>query len=351
MTIEQRAFGTTAEGEAVEQYVLTNRNGLQAWLMTYGATWTHMLVPDREGRLGDVLLGFDSLEPYLAGNPYFGSTTGRVANRIAGGKFSLDGRDYELATNNGPNHLHGGVMGLDKVIWKAEALDTESGPAVKFTHTDPDGANGYPGTVAMEVVYTLTHDDEMRIDYRATTDQPTPINLTNHAYFNLGTPASGTVLDHLLTLDASRYTPVDDTLIPTGEIAPVNGTPMDFTEPTAIGLRVDEVGPEPTGYDHNWVLEGDTGSLRRAARIVDPQSGRALEIWTDQPGIQFYSGNFLDGTITGKDGVVYEKHQGFCLETQHFPDSVNQPQFPSTILRPGEEYRTTTVHRFMTRGR
>ncbi|MBI3924326.1 MAG: galactose mutarotase [Armatimonadetes bacterium] len=346
MSIEKRDFGA-ADGTPVTQYLMTNRSGLQARLMTYGATWTHMLVPDREGRLGDVLLGFDTLQPYLDGHPYFGTTTGRVANRIARGKFVLDGKPYSLATNNGPNHLHGGLKGLDKVVWQADALETPDGPAVKFTHTDPDGANGYPGTVKMEVVYTLTQDDEMRIDYKAVADKPTPINLTNHAYFNLGTPASGTVLDHVLELNADRFTPVDETLIPTGDIAPVGGTAMDFTTPAPIGKNIEKVGKNPTGYDHNYVLRGGkAGENRLVARASDPQSGRTLEIWSDQPGVQFYSGNFLDGSLTGKGGVVYRKHQGFCLETQHFPDSINRPNFPDTVLRPGQVYRTTTVHKF-----
>lgn len=340
--IEKRAFGKTNEGTPVEQYILTNEHGLQARIMTYGATWTHMVVPDRAGVKGDILLGFETLEPYLAGHPYFGSIAGRVANRIAKGKFSLDGKSYTLATNNGPNHLHGGEKGTDKAVWQAEAYPTDEGPALKLTHTDPDGHNGYPGNVKMQVIYTLTNDDEMRIDYLATTDKATPINLTNHAYFNLHTPAKGSILDHLLWLNADRFTPVDDTLIPTGEIASVKGGAFDFTAPAPIGKNIEKAG----GYDHNFVLNGPEGQQKDVARVVDPDSGRVLEIRSDQPGVQFYSGNFLDGSITGKSGVVYQKHHGFCLETQHFPNSINQPNFPNTVLRPGQEYRTTTVHKF-----
>lgn len=336
-------FGQTREGVSVEQYTLTNGNGLSAKVMTYGATWTHMLAPDREGKLGDVLLGFDTLEPYLGEHPYFGVTVGRVGNRIARGRFRLDGKTYQLAVNNGPNHLHGGLKGFDKVVWRAEPVGENS---VRFTSTDPDGSNGYPGTVETTVTYTLTEDDELRIDYTATTDQATPINLTNHAYFNLGTPASGTVLDHRLRLFADRFTPVDDTLIPTGRIVAVVGTPMDFTRARPIGSRIEQVGKDPTGYDHNYVVNGQEGDFKPVARVVDPQTGRQLEIFSDQPGVQFYSGNFLDGTIKGKDGIVYRKHHGFCLETQHFPDSVNHANFPSVILRPGRTYRTSTVHRF-----
>jgi aldose 1-epimerase len=346
-TVEHREFGTTPQGQPIRQYILTNANGVQARIMTYGATWTHMLVPDRYGRLADVLLGFDSLEPYLGEHPYFGSTVGRVANRIAKGKFELDGKSYTLATNNGPNHLHGGLKGLDKVVWDAREVERRDGPAVEFTCTDHDGDNGYPGTVENQVVFTLTNGNELRIDYQAITDEPTPINLTNHAYFNLHGPGSGTVLDHVLTLHANNFTPVDDTLIPTGQIQPVAGTPMDFTRPKPIGADVNKVGANPTGYDHNYVLNPRSGDLAYAARVSDPDSGRGMEVWTDQPGIQFYSGNFLDGTLRGKGGIAYQKHHGFCLETQHFPDSINQPSFPNTVLRPGEHFRSTTVYRFV----
>lgn len=329
-------FGKTPEGVAVDQYTLTNGNGLQAKIMTYGATWTHMLTPDRDGKMGDILLGFDTLEPYLKGHPYFGSTVGRVGNRIAKGQFWLNGKKYQLAINNGPNHLHGGLKAFDKMVWKA--MPTEDG--VAFSLHDPDGSNGYPGNLDVTVIYTLTDDDELRIEYMATSDAPTPLNLTNHAYFNLGTPASGTVEDHVVQLFADHYTPVDDTLIPTGRIAAVRETPYDFRKPRPIGS---------TDYDHNWVLRGPTDDFKPVARVWDPQSGRVLEIFSDQPGVQFYTGNFLDGTLTGKDGVAYPRHGAFCLETQHFPDSVNHANFPSVILEPGEVYRTVTVHRFSTR--
>ena len=344
MPITKSEFGKTADGTSIEQYTLRNKNGLEARVMTYGATWTHMLTPDRSGKLGDVVLGFDTLDKYLAGHPFFGSTTGRVANRIARGKFTLDGKEYTLATNNGPNHLHGGPKGLDKVIWKARPIENKN--AVEFTYTDPDGSNGYPGTLNIAVVYTLTDNDELRVDYTATTDKATPINLTNHAYFNLHDPAKGPILDHVLHLNADRYTPTDDTLIPTGQLAPVQGTPVDFTRPTPIGARITQVGKAPNeGYDHNFVINGTAGQVRLAARVTDPDTGRVMEIHTDQPGVQLYTGNFLDGS-RGKGGVAYKKHDAFCLETQHFPDSINQPKFPSTVLRPGQTYKTSTIHRF-----
>lgn len=347
-SVERRDFGTTNDGQAVEQFILRNARGAEARVMTYGATWTHMIVPDRHGKMGDVLLGFDTLDPYLGEHPYFGSTVGRYANRIARGKFELDGKTYTLATNNGPNHLHGGLKGLDKVVWEAEEIQSQDGPSVRFHYVDPDGSNGYPGTLKTQVVFTLTDNNEMRIDYKASTDAPTPINLTNHAYFNLHGPANGNVLDHVVRLFAERYTPVDSTLIPTGKIERVADTPFDFRSPKPIGMQVDQVGSNPTGYDHNFVLNGRDTRLAEAAWVADPDSGRTLEVFTDQPGIQFYSGNFLDGSLRGKGGVVYKKHYGFCLETQHFPDSPNQPNFPTTILRPGQTYRTTTMYRFGT---
>jgi aldose 1-epimerase len=305
-----------------------------------------MHVPDRTGRLGDVTLGFDNLQSYLDGHPYFGATVGRYANRIAQGRFTLDGRTYVLATNDGPNHLHGGVRGFDKVIWRAEVL-AGTGAAVRFTYTSPDGEEGYPGTLTAAVTYTLTEDNELRLDYLATTSQATVVNLTNHAYWNLA--GTGNILDHVLQIAADRYTPVDDTLIPTGAIDPVRGTPMDFTRPLPIGSRIRQLTNEPQGYDHNYVLDSRGGDLALAARVEEPTTGRVLEIHTTEPGIQFYSGNFLDGTLTGKGGVVYQQYDGFCLETQHFPDSPNRPNFPSVILRPGQIYTQTTIHKFSTR--
>jgi len=319
---------------AIEHFTLTNNHGLVAKITNYGGIWTHMLVPDREGRLGDVLLGFDTPAGYQNEHPYFGALIGRVANRIAKGRFELDGKRYELAVNNGPNHLHGGLKGYDKVVWSARRLTPQS---LELTYSDPAGANGYPGKVDVTVVYTLTDENELRIDYSARSDARTPINLTNHAYFNLG--GGPDVLGHVLQLHADRYTPVDDTLIPTGEVLAVSGTDMDFTRPRPIGHG---------GYDHNFVVNGEAGKLRPVARVEEPGSGRVMEIFSDQPGVQFYSGNFLDGTLRGKGGKSYPLHGGFCLETQHFPDSVNHPEFPSVILAPGETFRSTTVHRFST---
>ena len=348
-SVTKSTFGTLEDGTEVDIYTLTNSNGLVARITTYGAMVTELHVPDRNGNLADVVLGFDNLDAYLAGHPYFGCTTGRVANRVAKGKFSLDGSEYTLATNNGPNHLHGGDVGLDKRVWNAEPVASADRPSVKFTYTSPDGEEGYPGTLSIAVTYTLTNDDELRVDYEATTDKATPVNLTNHSYFNLAGEGSGPILDHELTIVAAHYTPVDDTGIPTGEIAPVAGTVMDFTSPVAIGARIDQLAGDPGGYDHNYVLDNQDGDLALAATLHEPTSGRVLEVRTTEPGIQLYTGNYLDGTLTGKSGKVYGKRHAVCLETQHYPDSVNQPNFPSTILRPGETYRTTTVHRFSTR--
>lgn len=345
MSVTQSSYGKTADGQEVTVYTLTNKNGLVAKVMNYGATWTEMHVPDRNGKMGDVLLGFDDLDSWLTKNPFFGSTTGRVANRIAKGKFTLDGKEYTLVVNNGPNHLHGGRKGLDKQIWKAEEIKSKNGPAVRFTHRDPDMHEGYPGNLDLMVTYTLTNDDELRIDYEAKTDKPTPINLTNHAYFNLNAGKEN-VLDHVLMINADKYTPTDETLIPTGEIASVEGTPLDFTEPTPIGKRIKQLYDGPgAGYDHNFVLNHGGGKLGLAARVRDPDSGRVMEVHTTEPGVQLYTGNHLKD-LKGKGGQVYNKHAGFCLETQHFPDSINQPSFPSVVLRPGDTLKSTTVHKF-----
>jgi aldose 1-epimerase len=344
-------FGKTPEGTPVDLYVLTNGR-MTAKVMTYGAILTELDVPDRHGKTADVVLGFDTLEGYLAGHPYFGATVGRVANRIAGGKFTLDGKDYALAVNNGPNTLHGGLKGFDKVVWKAEDVSGTDGPAVKLTYHSRDGEEGYPGNLRVTVTYTLAVD-ALRIDYQASTDKATPVNLTNHSYFNLAGPAAGSILGHTLRLTAQQYTPADDTLIPTGAIAPVRGTPLDFTTPTAIGARIDQIKAEPRGYDHNYVLRGPDGGSGRepqlAAEVVEPASGRVMDMYTTEPGVQFYTGNFLDGTLTGKGGVVYRQHQGFCLEAQHYPDAVHHAHFPSTILKPGATYTQTTIYRFSTR--
>lgn len=353
--ITKDRFGKTELNEEVEIYTLVNRNGLRAKVTTYGAMLTELQAPDRDGNLGDVTLGFDHLQQYLDGHPYFGVTTGRVANRVANARFTLNGQTYNLAANNPPNSLHGGDRGLDKRIWKAVEVPHELGPAIRFSYLSPDGEEGYPGNMWIVVTYTLTNNDELRIDYEATTDHDTPVNLTNHAYWNLTDGGASTILDHELEIFADYYTPVDATMIPTGEIAPVQGTPLDFTSPTAIGARIGQLPGNPTasdpgGYDHNYVLRaGSNSSLRLIARAYSPLSGRVMEIETTEPGVQLYTGNFLDGTLTGKNGAVYAKHHAFCLEAQHFPNSVNQPNFPNTILRPGQTYRQTTIHRFSTR--
>jgi aldose 1-epimerase len=348
--VTRAPFGKMPDGRAVEQFTLTNASGVEVRAITYGGIITAIRVPDRTGAFGDIALGFDRLESYLKGHPFFGTIVGRYGNRIAGGKFTLDGRTYTLATNNGPNHLHGGKVGFDKAVWSAEAAP--NGAGVVFTHTSPDGDEGYPGTLKARVTYTLTDKNELVVDYHATTDKPTPVNLTQHTYFNL--TGSGSILDHEITINADRYTPVDATLIPTGELASVDGTPFDFRKATAVGARIDQPHPQlknGNGYDHNFVLNGKAGVLRAAARIADPKSGRTVDISTTEPGVQFYTGNFLDGTLTGKGNQVYQRRAGLCLETQHYPDSPNQPAFPSSIVRPGKEYRTTTVFRFGAGGR
>jgi aldose 1-epimerase len=344
--LEKKPFGKTDDGTPVDLYILTNGRGMTAKVMTYGAILTELDVPDKDGKPEDVVLGFDDLKGYLAGHPFFGATVGRVANRIAKGRFTLNGKEYKLAVNNGPNALHGGKKGFDKMVWKAEPVKAASGVAVKFTYKSPDGEEGYPGNLTATVTYTLTTKNELRLDYTATTDKATPVNLSNHSYFNLAGPRSGDILGHEMMLAADKYTPVDETLIPTGEIKPVRGTPLDFTKPTAIGARIAQMKGKPGGYDHNFVLNGGGKRLALAARVHDPKSGRVMEMYTTEPGVQFYTGNFLDGSNKGKGGVVYKKHQGFCLEAQHFPDSVNHPNFPSTILEPGKTYKQTTIYKF-----
>lgn len=350
-TVASEPFGE-AEGEAVDLYTLTNANGVEVKIMTYGGIVQSILVPDRDGEMENVTLGFESLDKYLAGHPYFGNITGRYANRIALGKFSIGDETYELAINNEPNALHGGEKGFDKFVWAAEEVTGDDGVGVKLSRTSPDGEEGYPGNLDVEVTYTLTDSDELRIDYRATTDAPTVVNLTNHAYFNLAGEGTGSIDGHELQLMASNYTPVDETLIPTGEIAPVAGTPLDFTTPHPIGERIRDDFEQLVigrGYDHNFVLDRsspDDASLIVAARVVEPESGRTLEISTTEPGIQFYSGNFLDGSLVGGAGKMYRQGDGFALETQHYPDSPNQEAFPSTLLEPGETFESTTVYAF-----
>ena len=346
MSIKKQAFGKTEDGKNVDLYTLTNTNGLKAKIMTYGGIVTSLQVPDRNGNLADIVLGYDTLDEYIKNNsPYFGALIGRYGNRIAKGKFTLNGVEYTLATNNGPNHLHGGVKGFDKVVWKAKQMQTDEGPALKLTYRSRDGEEGYPGNLSCIVSYTLTNDNELKISYEAKTDKATIINLTHHSYFNLGGYNSGDILGHELMINADRFTAVDKDLIPTGEIKPVKGTPMDFTKPMPIGSRIKQV---QGGYDHNYVLNSSDGSLALAASVYEPKTGRVMEIFTTEPGIQFYSGNFLDGSIKGK-GAVYNKHNGFCLETQHFPDSPNKPNFPSVVLKPGEKYTQLTVHKFSAR--
>ncbi len=346
--VEKQPFGTV-DGKAVDLYTLTNTHGVTVKIMTRGATITAIDVPDRQGRLGDIVLGFDDLKGYQPKVPYFGAIVGRVGNRIAKGRFTLDGKSYQLAVNDGPNHLHGGLKGFDKVVWDAAPVAAQSGSAVKFSYLSKDGEEGYPGNCHVDVTYTLGEDDSLKIDYAVSTDAATPVNVTNHSYFNLDGPENGGIQDELLTINADRYTPVDSTLIPTGELAPVAGTPMDFRKPTAIGARLLQVGGNPKGYDHNYVVNGGGGQLGFVARVVGPKSGRIMEVYSTEPGVQFYSGNFLDGTFVGKKGVAYKQYGAFCLETQHFPDSVNQPNFPSYVLKAGETYRSTTVFKFSAR--
>jgi aldose 1-epimerase len=343
--IHTTLFGRMPDGAPVHLFTLTNAHGLIARITNYGATITECHVPDRAGQLGDVVLGFDNLKQYLGCQHYIGCTIGRVANRIARGRFTLDGEVFTLARNNGPNHLHGGVKGFDKALWQAEPLP---GPVagVKFSHVSPDGDEGYPGRLDLAVVMTLTDDNELAIDYAAVTDRATPVNLTNHPYFNL--VGQGDILEHELMLSADRYIVTDESLIPTGEIRPMKGTPLDFTRPMLIGARLDQLTSVPVGYDHTFAINRAGNRLALAARALEPHSGRVLEVTTTEPGVHLYTANFFDGAFTGKRGVGYPQHAGFSLEAQHFPDSVHQPAFPSTILRPGETYRQTTVYKFGT---
>jgi len=350
MKIEKQPFGKTEDGTAVDLYLLTNANGMTVKITNYGGIVTSILVPDENGNFGDVVLGYDNLEGYLKNNPYFGCIIGRYGNRIARGEFTLNGNTYSLATNNEPNHLHGGIKGFDKVVWAAKEIKGEDTVGLELTYLSKDGEEGYPGNLSVKVSYTLTNDNALRIDYEATTDQPTIVNLTNHSYFNLKDAGTSPILDHELMLDADYFTPVDETLIPTGELRAVEGTPFDFKNPTKIGARIgadDEQIKFGLGYDHNFVLNGNAGELRLAGKLIESTAGRVMEILTTEPSIQFYSGNFLDGTITGKNGTVYSYRHGLCLETQHYPDSPNQPNFPSTVLNPGEKYQTTTVYKFL----
>lgn len=347
--IKKEPFGIAAEGGPVDLYTLTNAHGVEVRAMNYGGIILSLRVPDKKRNFEDVVLGFDRLQEYLDHNPYFGAIIGRYANRIARGKFTLDGSEYSLARNNGPNALHGGLKGFDKAVWQAEGVENKDGVGIVFSYVSKDGEEGYPGNLRVKVTYTLTDKNELIFDYEATTDKATPVNFTQHTFFNLAREGKGDVLGHELMLNASRFTPVDKTLIPTGELRAVQGTPLDFTQPTAIGLRINDSYEQMVtgqGYDHNFVINRNSDDLALAARVREPGSGRVMEVFTTEPGIQFYSGNFLDGSVTGKHGHAYQRRYGFCLETQHFPDSPNQAAFPSTILRPGQTFHSRTVYRF-----
>jgi aldose 1-epimerase len=347
--MNKEPFGKTPDGKEVDIYTLKNSAGMEARIMTYGGILVSLKVPDKDGKLADVVLGYDSLSQYIANNPYFGALIGRYGNRIGKARFTLHGKEYTLAANNGPNSLHGGLKGFDKVVWGVKDADSKEGKSLALTYVSKDGEEGYPGTLSVEVTYTLADSNELRIDYKATTDKPTVLNLTQHSYFNLAGAGDGDILKEVLFIDADRFTPVDATLIPTGELKTVKGTPLDFTQPTPIGARINDRDQQlkyGLGYDFNLVLNKKEGELTLAARVQDPSSGRIMEVYTTEPGLQFYSGNFLDGTAIGKGGLKYGHRYGFCLETQHFPDSPNEPKFPSTELDPGQTYTSTTIYKF-----
>ena len=347
--ISKQHWRTLSSGEEIELYTLRNSKGIETTITNYGGRVVTLKTPDRAGRFCDVVLGFDLLDGYLQKNPYFGAIVGRYANRIANGEFKLDGQTYKLACNDGPNALHGGLKGFDKVVWGAAEISTNKQPALQLRYVSKDGEEGYPGNLTVAVAYALTDQDELRIDFDAITDKDTVVNLTNHSYFDLSGEASGNILHYEITIDADRFTPVNTNLIPTGELRKVDGTAFDFRKPAPIGSRIDEKDEQlqlGIGYDHNYVLNRSSDELLLAARVLDPKSGRVLEVLTTEPGVQFYSGNHLDGTVKGKGGVVYKFRSGFCLETQHFPDSPNHPEFPSTLLKPGQRHKSSTVFKF-----
>jgi aldose 1-epimerase len=345
--IKKASFGTL-DGEPVDIYTLTSAKGIEARITNYGGIVVSLKTPDKSGKMADIVQGFDDLNGYLQDEPYFGAVIGRYANRIGKARFRLDGKEYKLPANDGQNSLHGGKKGFDKHLWTAAV----KGSSLELTYVSKDGEEGYPGTLTAKVVYTMESNGDLKLDYSATTDEDTVVNLTNHTYFNLKGQGSGTILDHELTLFASNYTPIDSGLIPTGELVPVKGTPFDFLTAHKIGDRIEAAVEQlklGKGYDHNWVLDAKSGSLAKAAEVHEATGGRVLEVWTNQPGIQFYTGNFLDGTIKGKGGKVYGRRAALCLETQHFPDSPNQPKFPSVVLKPGQNYHTTTIWKFSAR--
>jgi aldose 1-epimerase len=351
-TVTKESFGKTSAGENIDLYTLRNAKGVEAKITNYGGIVVSLKVPDRNHALGDVVLGFNDLDNYLKPHPYFGAVVGRYGNRIAKGRFKLKGVEYKLAVNNGENHLHGGIKGFDKVIWTGTSMRTKAGPAVVLNYLSKDGEEGYPGNLRVRVTYTLTNNNELKIDYFATTDKDTVTNLTHHSYFHLGGEGSGTILDHRVRINADRFVPTDAGSIPTGELRKVAGTPFDFLSFKTIGERIDQDDEQlkfGRGYDHTWVINGRPGTLRLAANAYEPVTGRFMEVWTTEPGMQFYTGNFLDGTLTGKAGKLYERRSGFCFETQHYPDSPNQPSFPTTTLRKGAIHRSTTIYKFSVR--
>ncbi len=349
-TVSQQSYGKTDAGEPVALYRLRNARGAEATITNYGGILVSLKMPDRNGKFDDVVLGLGDFVSYVTkNNPYLGALIGRYGNRIAKGRFTLNGVEYKLAVNNGENHLHGGIKGFDKVVWTGRQIKTKAGPAVVLTYLSKDGEEGYPGNLNVRVVYTLTNNNELKIDYSATTDKDTVTNLTHHSYFNLAGEGNGDILNHLVTINADRFVPTDAGSIPTGELRNVAGTPFDFRKATAIGARInqdDEQLKFGNGYDHTWVIDGMPGSLRLAATAYEQTSGRVMQVWTTEPGVQFYTGNFLDGTLTGKSGKVYSRRTGFCFETQHYPDSPNQPSFPTTTLKKGATYKSTTIYRF-----
>ena len=346
-------FGKLSDGTKVKLYTLTNENGLIMDVTNYGGIIVRLAVPDRDGHFADVVLGYDHLADYIKDTPYFGAIVGRCANRICKGKFTLEGKEYTLAINNGPNHLHGGLKGFDKAVWDAEMFKSDNGPGLKLHYLSKDGEEGYPGNLDVTVTYVLTNDNEVKINYKAVTDQPTVCNISQHSYFNLKGQGNGDILGHQIMINADNFTPVDETLIPTGQIVSVKDTPMDFTTFTAIGARVNDAYQQlkfGNGYDHNWVLnKSKEGQMSLAASVYEPTTGRVMEVWTTEPGVQFYCGNFLDGSNIGKNGKAYNFRNGFCLETQHYPDSINHPEFPSVILRPGQQYNHATTFKFKTK--